>query len=49
MIIETDNSVQNNAAYIQSWLKVLQNDKRMIISAAGKAEKAVEMILRQNS
>lgn len=45
--IETDHSVRNNAAYIQSWLKVLRNDKRMIVSAAGKAEKAVGMILGQ--
>ena len=43
--LETFGSFRNSAAYIQSWLKVLQNDKRMIVSAAGKAEKAVQMIL----
>ena len=42
--LETSDSFRNNAAYIQSWLQVLQNDKRFIISAAGKAEKAVQMI-----
>ena len=47
--IETDRSIRNNAAYIQNWLKVLRNDKHMIVSAAGKAEKAVEMLLGQNS
>lgn len=31
--------------YIQSWLQVLKNDKRFIVSAAGKAEKAVALIL----
>lgn len=43
--IETDRTFENNAAYIQSWLRVLQNDKRFIISASGKAEKAVRYIL----
>ena len=43
--LETSGSFRNSAAYIQSWLKVLQNDKCMIVSAAGKAEKAVQLIL----
>ena len=43
--LETANSFRNNTAYIQNWLQVLRNDKRFIISAAGKAEKAVQMIL----
>ena len=45
--IETDSSFRNNAAYIQNWLKVLKDDKRFIVSAAGKAEKAVALILNQ--
>ena len=47
--IETTQTFRNNAAYIQSWLKALRNDKRMIVSAAGKAEKAVAMILNRSS
>lgn len=43
--IETDSSFRNSAAYIQSWLHALKDDPRMIISAAGRAEKAVELIL----
>lgn len=43
--IETDKSFRNNAAYIQSWLSALKNDKRLIVSAASRAEKAVDMIL----
>lgn len=35
---------QKHAAYLQSWLKVLQNDKRFIFSAASHAQKAVEYI-----
>ena len=42
---ETESSFSNSVSYIQSWLKALQNDKRMIVSAAGRAEKAVMMIL----
>ena len=45
--IETSSSFRNNAAYIQNWLKVLKDDKRFIVSAAGKAEKAVNLILNQ--
>ena len=43
--IETDHSVQNSSAYIRGWLKTLRNDRRLIIQAAGQAEKAVNYIL----
>jgi len=43
--LETTASFRNNAAYVQNWLAVLQNDKRFIVSAAGKAEKVVALIL----
>lgn len=43
--LETAKSFRNDAAYIQNWLSVLRNDKRFIVSAAGKAEKAVNLIL----
>lgn len=43
--IETDSSFRNNVAYLQNWLQVLKNDKRFIVSAAGKAEKAVNLII----
>ena len=43
--LETANSFRNNTAYVQNWLTVLKNDKRFIVSASGKAEKAVNMIL----
>lgn len=45
--LETESSFKNSAAYVSSWLKALQNDKRLIVSAAGKAEKAVNLILNQ--
>ena len=43
--IETPSSFQNNAAYLAGWLKALKDDKRLLISAAGKAEQAVKYIL----
>lgn len=43
--IETEKTDRNSAAYLQSWLRVLKNDNRFIVSAAGKAQKAVEYIL----
>ena len=43
--LETEKSFRNSTAYVQSWLNVLKNDKRFIVSASGKAEKAVELIL----
>lgn len=45
--LETSGSFRNSAAYIQSWLAALKDDKRMIVSAAGKAEKAVDLILNK--
>ncbi len=43
--IETNSTFKNSVAYIQSWLQVLKNDNKFIVSAAGKAEKAVNYIL----
>lgn len=39
-----NKTVDNSAAYIQSWLKALQNDRKLLISAASKAKKAVRHI-----
>lgn len=43
--IESDSTLTASAAYIKNWLHALRNDKRMIVTAANKAEKAVKMIL----
>lgn len=43
--IETASTFRNNAAYIQSWIKALKNDTRMIVSASSKADKAFNMIM----
>lgn len=41
-----DNStIENSQAYINSWIKALQNDEKMIVLASGKAQKAVDYML----
>ena len=45
--IETGKTFQNSTAYIQSWLSVLRNDVKFIVSASSKAEKAVNYILNE--
>jgi len=37
----------DHAAYVQSWLKVLRNDPRAIITAASKAQKACDFIVNR--
>ena len=43
--MDCKKAFKNSAAYIQSWLRALKNDNRMIVAAAAKAEKAAEYIL----
>ena len=42
---ETEKAFKNSAAYIQSWLTALRNDRRMIVSASSAAAKAVNYII----
>lgn len=39
---------EDHAAYIESWLQVLKNDKRAIFQAAGYAQKAIDYLHRLN-
>jgi len=43
--IESEKSFRNSAAYIQSWLKALKNDNKMIVWASKRAEDAAKYIL----
>lgn len=47
--IETKSSIKNNAAYIQNWMQALKNDTKLVVLAAGKAEKAVRLIVNEQS
>ncbi|MDP4084700.1 MAG: zincin-like metallopeptidase domain-containing protein [Bacillota bacterium] len=41
-----DNStIENSASYINSWLRALKDDKRLVIQAASQAQKAADYIL----
>ena len=37
--------IENSAAYIKAWLQKLRGDKKFIVIAAGKAQKAADYIL----
>ena len=39
-----NRTVDNSAAYIASWLRVLKNDKQMVILAAAQAQRAADFI-----
>jgi antirestriction protein ArdC len=43
--IPSHKTLENSKAYIQSWSKVLKNDKNMAYMAASKAQQAVDYIL----
>jgi antirestriction protein ArdC len=40
-----ERTIKNSSAYIKSWLRVLKNDRGMILSSATKAQKATDWIL----
>ena len=40
-----DTTIDNSAAYIKGWLSKLRNDTKVVIMAAGKAQKASDYIL----
>lgn len=46
--IETKKTFRNSTAYIQNWIQALKNDPRFVVSAAGKAEKAVHYIMGED-
>ena len=44
--ISTEKCFDNSAAYIQGWLKPLQDDKKMFLSAASDAKKVMDYIMK---
>jgi antirestriction protein ArdC len=38
-------TLDNSAAYLANWLQVLKGDKKLVVQAAGQAQKAVDLIL----
>lgn len=47
--IETPKTETNSAAYIQSWLKELNNDHKLFVSAASMAQKAVKFMIPEDT
>ncbi|MBK8483854.1 MAG: DUF1738 domain-containing protein [Saprospiraceae bacterium] len=43
--IDYDNIVENNAAYLAGWLKVLKEDSKFIFKVSSEAQKAADYIL----
>ena len=43
--IPAERAFRNSVAYLQSWLRALKSDNKMIVWAAGQAEKAAKYIL----
>ena len=41
----TPSVIENQAAYLQGWINVLKGDKKLVIAAAGAAQRAADWIL----
>ena len=40
-----DRTINSSAAYLEGWLKQLQQDRTLIVHAAAQAQKAADFIL----
>ena len=40
-----NRTIENTVAYLQGWLSKLKSDKRLVVQAAGQAQKAADYIL----
>jgi antirestriction protein ArdC len=47
--ILNDDTLTDSASYIRGWLNKLRNDKKFIVEAAAKAQKAVDYVLNEGS
>ena len=43
--IENQKTLENTSAYVKSWVEKLENDKKLIVTAASAAQKAVDYIV----
>ncbi len=41
--------IENQAAYVQGWLKKLRDDRKLVVHAAAKAQRAADYILRRST
>jgi len=47
--IDCDEIMENSAAYLQGWLKVMKKDKLFIFKTAAAAQRASDYILNQSN
>jgi len=40
-----ERTIENSVAYVSNWLEKLQNDHRLVVQAAGQAQRAADLIL----
>lgn len=45
--LDAKKAFRNSVAYIQSWLRTLKNDKKLLVVASSRAEKAVNYIMNE--
>lgn len=43
-LVGIETTTENSAAYIQSWLKRLKDDRKLVVQAAAQAQKAADLI-----
>lgn len=41
----SDSVLDNSAAYVQGWLKVIKGDSKLVVQAAAQAQKAADLVL----
>ncbi|RIL03536.1 MAG: hypothetical protein DCC71_14910 [Proteobacteria bacterium] len=41
----SERTLENSAAYVASWLRVLRDDRRLLLRAAQHAQRAVDYVL----
>lgn len=44
-IVGIEETIEDSAAYIATWLRTLRDDKKLVVQAAAKAQRAVDLIL----
>ena len=42
-------TIENNAAYIKSWIRTFKDDPKVLVLAAAQAQKAVDYILEHQA
>ena len=47
--VQSEVEADQRVAYIQSWLRALRNDKKMVVIAAAQAQKAADLILNKEA